>query len=88
MNRKRIRAGTKNNEKTNVFYPRQARELIENSSVSLLIMGINHTLEILEKRGIVPCDFDKRGRKLYRLKIIQGQVCFLAAADMETNTTK
>lgn len=72
----------------NILDPRQARELPENLSVPLLLMGINHALEILEKRGIAPCDFDKRDRKLYRLKIIQGQVCFLAAADTETNTTK
>jgi hypothetical protein len=60
--------------------PEDAQSLLESMTVPTLVAGINNTLEVLERRGIVPKDYDHQERELYRLKIIKGKVFYLADA--------
>lgn len=81
MNRKQRRdLKFKRNKGANLNDPEQAQELLENLPVPTLIAGINNSLDVLQKRGIIISDWDFRERELYRLKIFGKKIYFLAAS--------
>lgn len=80
MNRKQRRdLKFKRNKGANLNDPEQAQELLKNLPVPTLIAGINNSLNVLQKRGIIISDWDFRERELYRLKIFGKKIYFLAA---------
>lgn len=80
MNRKQRRdLKFKRNKGANLNDPEQAQEMLENLPAATLVAGINNSLDILQKRGIIISDWDFKERGLYRLKIFGKKVYFLAA---------
>lgn len=80
MNRKQRRdLKFKRNKGANLNDPEQAQEMLENLPAATLVAGINNSLDILQKKGIVISDWDFRERELYRLKIFGKKIYFLAA---------
>ncbi len=80
MNRKQRRdLKYKRNKGTNLNDPEQAQEMLENLPAATLVAGINNSLDILQKRGVIISDWDARERELYRLKVFGKKVYFLAA---------
>lgn len=80
MNRKQRRdLKYRRSKGTNLNDPEQAQEMLESLPDATLVAGINNSLGILQKRGIVISDWDNKKRELYRLKVFGRNVCFLAA---------
>lgn len=83
MNREQARAAmrgwTKKAKKKDLNDPRQAQAMLESLPTETLVAGINNSLGILQRRGIPISDWDSKGRELYRLKVFNGKVYFLAA---------
>lgn len=63
--------------KGDITDPSEAQAMLEGMTTPALVAGINNTLEILEKRGIVPKDYDHKERGLFRLNVIKGKVFYL-----------
>jgi len=63
--------------KGDITDPHEAQAMLEGMTTPALVAGINNTLEILERRGIVPKDYDHKERGLFRLKVIKGKVFYL-----------
>lgn len=80
MNRKQRRdLKFRRNKGANLNDPEQAQEMLENLPAATLVAGINNSLSVLQKRGIVISDWDLKKRELYRLKIFGKKIYFLAA---------
>lgn len=80
MNRKQRRdLKYKRSKGTNLNDPEQAQEMLENLPDATLVAGINNSLDILQKRGVIIWDWDNKKRELYRLKVFDKKVYFLAA---------
>ena len=80
MNRKQARARMHGKAKgPNLNDPRQSQAMLENLPIATLVAGINNSLDILQRRGILISDWDQKKRELYRLKVFGGKVYFLAA---------
>lgn len=80
MNRKQRRdLKYKRSRGTNLNDPEQAQEMLENLPDATLVAGINNSLGILQKRGVIISDWDNKKRELYRLKVFSKKVYFLAA---------
>lgn len=84
MSRKGRRDAKRKTRGLDLNNPKQAQELLENLPVSILVAGINNSLEILQKRGITVSDWDQKKRELYRIKVFGTKVYFLAA-ELEKN---
>lgn len=80
MNRKQRRdLKYKRSRGANLNDPEQAQEMLENLPDATLVAGINNSLGILQKRGVIISDWDNKKRELYRLKVFSKKVYFLAA---------
>ena len=80
MNRAQRRAVQKGKGKTtDITNPTQAQEMLKELPDATLVAGINHSLDILQKRGIVIRDWDNKKRELYRIKIFGYNTYFWAA---------
>lgn len=80
MNRKQRRdLKYRRSKGTNLNDPEQAQEMLENLPDATLVAGINNSLGILQKRGVIISDWDNKKRELFRLKIFGKKVYFLAA---------
>ncbi len=80
MNRKQRRdLKYKRSRGTNLNDPEQAQEMLENLPDATLVAGINNSLDILQKRGVIIWDWDNKKRELYRLKVFDKKIYFLAA---------
>lgn len=86
MNRKQRRyLKYRKSKGRNLNDPGQAQEMLENLPDATLVAGINNSLDILQKRGIVISDWDNKKRELYRLKVFGRKIYFLAA-ELDRNT--
>lgn len=80
MNRKQRRdLKYKRSRETNLNDPEQAQEMLENLPDVTLVAGINNSLGILQKRGVIISDWDNKKRELHRLKVFDKKIYFLAA---------
>ncbi|MFG6348073.1 MAG: FAD binding domain-containing protein [Lachnospiraceae bacterium] len=79
MNRKQRRDLKYGRKGTNLNDPEQAQEMLESLPDATLVAGINNSLGILQKRGVIISDWDNKKRELYRLKVFGRKVCFLAS---------
>lgn len=80
MNRKQRRdLKYRRSKGTNLNDPEQAQEMLESLPDATLVAGINNSLDILQKRGVIIWDWDNEKRELYRLKVFSKKVYFLAA---------
>lgn len=90
MNRKQRRdLKYRRKQGANLNDPGQAQEMLESLPDATLVAGINNSLDILQKRGIVISDWDFRKRELFRLKIFGKKVYFLASEldrDIQSNS--
>ncbi len=85
MNRKQRRDLKYGRKRTNLNDPGQAQEMLENLPDATLVAGINNSLSILQKRGVIISDWDNKKRELYRLKVFGRKIYFLAA-ELDRNT--
>ncbi len=80
MNRKQRRdLKYRRSKGTNLNDPEQAQEMLESLPDATLVAGINNSLGILQKRGVIISDWDNKKRELYRLKVFGRKVYFLAS---------
>ncbi len=85
MNRKQRRDLKHGRKGTDLNDPGQAQEMLESLPDATLVAGINNSLGILQKRGVIISDWDNKKRELYRLKVFGRKIYFLAA-ELDRNT--
>ena len=79
MNRAQRRAKREKRSNIDLNNPEQAQAMLEKLPIATLVAGINNSLSIIQKRGVPILDWDEKKRELYRLKVFNEKVYFLAA---------